>query len=300
MRFGIMAMQIGKLVPSDLRPQDAASHIAGFDHAGLVQELASHGFSLIELGGDLVLFMPQTFSPPAIERLAALKEARGLAYTVHLPLWSVEPSTPLSPVRQGSLRALIECIEATQPLQPEVYVLHATGALAAEFYRMRLPELARALILRQYFQGGARESLKALLAETGIPSRRLAIETIEFPFDLTLELADELDLSLCLDTGHVLAGFCGPVGLFDALEQSLPRLAEIHLHDGPWQGPEQRIGYGKDHQPLGSGDLDVGRLLDRLAEAAFDGPIIFELTVEEALASLEVIRTLRPGAIGRR
>lgn len=298
MRFGIMDMQIGALIPSGLSPQNAAAHIAGFDHAGLVQELAGHGFDLIELGGDLVLFMPQTFSPPAIERLAALKAARGLSYTVHLPLWSVEPSTPLMPVRQGSLRALIECIEATRPLDPEVYVLHATGALAAEFYRMRLPELARALILRQYFQGSARESAKALLAETGIPSRRLAVETIEFPFDLTLELAEELDLSICLDTGHVLVGFSGPVGLFEALERSLARLAEIHLHDGPWQGPEQRIGYGQDHQPLGRGDLDVGRLLDRLTEAGFDGPIIFELTVEEALASLEMIRALRPDAIG--
>lgn len=300
MRFGIMDMQIGALIPAGLSPQNAAAHIAGFDHAGLVEELAAHGFDPIELGGDLVLFMPQTFSPSAIERLAALKEARGLSYTVHLPLWSVEPSTPLTPVRQGSLRALIECIEATRPLQPEVYVLHATGALAAEFYRMRLPEPARALILRQYFQGSARESLKALLAETDIPGRRLAIETIEFPFDLTLELAEELDLAVCLDTGHVLVGFSGPVGLFDALERCLPRLAEIHLHDGPWQGPERRIGYGKDHQPLGHGDLDVGRLLDRLTEAGFDGPIIFELTVEEALASLEVIRALRPNAVERR
>jgi hypothetical protein len=32
-------------------------------------------------------------------------------------------------------------------------------------------------------------------------------------------------------------------------------------------------------------------------EARFDGPIIFELTVEEALASLEVIRAVRPGVL---
>ncbi len=47
----------------------------------------------------------------------------------------MEPSTPLSPVREGSVRAVVECIRATLPLAPEVYVLHATGALAAEFYR---------------------------------------------------------------------------------------------------------------------------------------------------------------------
>jgi sugar phosphate isomerase/epimerase len=84
------------------------------------------------------------------------------------------------------------------------------------------------------------------------------------------------------------------VELFPALEQVLPRLGEIHLHDAPWQGPQMKIGYGLDHQALGKGDLDVSRLLDRLAQAGYDGPIIFELTVAEAQASLAAIRRLRP------
>jgi sugar phosphate isomerase/epimerase len=172
MRFGIMNMQINALVPPGLSPQNALAHLAGFDHADHVRRLAAAGFNLIELGGDLTLFFPQAFTPPAIERLASLKAELGLAYTVHLPLWSVEPSTLLTPVRQGSVAALVEIIQATQPLEPEVYVLHATGALAAEFYRMDLPELARWLILKQ-FQANAAGSLKVILAETGIPSRHL-------------------------------------------------------------------------------------------------------------------------------
>ena len=90
------------------------------------------------------------------------------------------------------------------------------------------------------------------------------------------------------------------MSLEEALERCPPRLGEIHLHDVPWQGPEREIGYGQDHVPLGSGDLEVGRLLDRVAEAGFAGPIIFELTVEEALASLEVIRALRPNVLAGR
>jgi sugar phosphate isomerase/epimerase len=158
---------------------------------------------------------------------------------------------------------------------------------------MRLPPVAKAVLLRG-FQAGARASIRQILGETGIASRKLAIETIEFPFDLTIELAEELDLSICLDTGHVLVGFSGPVGLFDVVERVLPRLGEIHLHDGPWQGPERVIGYGKDHQALGKGDLDVARLLRRLAQAKWNGPIIFELTVPEALASLAVARSVTP------
>ena len=58
--------------------------------------------------------------------------------------------------------------------------------------------------------------------------------------------------------------------------------------------PGTDIVYGKDHQALGKGDLDLGRLLDRLHGAGYGGPLVFELTVPEALASLEVVRRLRP------
>jgi sugar phosphate isomerase/epimerase len=297
MRFGINTLQREVLFPASLSPEETFARVASLDHADLAEKLCAHGFRVIEISGDMALFLPHTLAPPAIDRLAALKNHTSLSYTVHLPLWSVEPSTPLQEVRDGSRRALLEAIQATVPLEPEVFVLHATGALAAEFYRMDLPDLARTFTLRQ-FQSNARETIRALLRETGLPSRSVAIETIEFPFDLTLELAEELDLSICLDTGHILAGFSGPLSLEDALERCMPRLAEIHLHDAPWQGPEQEIGYGLDHRALGTGDLDIAYLMDRLVEAEYDGPVVFELTVEEALASLQVIRSVRPDVIG--
>jgi sugar phosphate isomerase/epimerase len=288
MRYGIMAMQIGALIPPGLPPENILAHIAGFEHAGLVQNLADQGFNLIELGGDLVLFLPHTFSKPEMDKLAALKAERGLDFTLHLPLWSVEPSTPLQPVRQGSVRAVVESINASRGVEPEMYVLHATGALAAEFFRMRGPEAARALLMRQ-FQSAAGESIRTILRETGIPSRKLAIETIEFPLNLTLELADDLDLSICFDTGHILAGFSGAEDFFEALERCLPRLGEVHLHDSPWRAPNDTPAYGMDHQVLGHGDLDLDRFLARLEEARFEGPVIFELTVEQALESLRQV-----------
>jgi sugar phosphate isomerase/epimerase len=291
MRFGIMGMQIDALVPPDLPPEQIMASITGFDHAGLARSLSEHGFNPIELGGDLGMFLPHTFNPASIQDLVALK-TRGIRYTLHLPLWSVEPSTPLAPVRLGSVQALVDTIQACLPLEPEVYVLHATGSLAAEFSNMKISEMARSLILRQ-FQAGARESIREIIQQTGIPSRKLAIETVEFPLELTCELADELDLSYCLDTGHVLAGFPGWYDFFVVLEKLLPRLAEVHLHDSR-RMPEGLRGYGEDHKPLGQGDLDVGRFLDRLQSANFKGPIIFELRLEEALKSLDVIRTLRP------
>ena len=150
--------------------------------------------------------------------------------------------------------------DVDQAVGPAGDVAHATGALAAEFYRMRLPEMGRALLMRQ-FQGGALESLATMLAETGIDSRKLAIETIEFPLDLTLEMAEKLDLSLCLDVGHVLSGFSGDVDFFDAVALCLPRLLEVHLHDSPVPVSQEAIVYGKDHAVLGTGDLDLAHRL---------------------------------------
>jgi sugar phosphate isomerase/epimerase len=291
MRIGVMAMQLGALIPAGMAPQEMMAHVASFSHADLVRGLRRAGFDLIELGGDLGMFLPQTYAPEQIEALAALKEEEGLTYTVHLPLWSVEPSTPLTPVREGSARAVIEIIKATQPLEPEVYVHHATGALAAEFYRMGLPPLGKAMLLRQ-FQKGAMASLRTILEETGIPSRKLAIETVEFPLDLTLEMAEALDLSLCLDVGHVLSGFSGSTDLDAAVAACGPRLAEVHLHDATRPDDPEHPVYGLDHKPLGTADLDVGAFLDSLDRIGFDGPVIFELKVEEAQASLQLVRKL--------
>jgi sugar phosphate isomerase/epimerase len=294
MRFGIMAMQLEALLPSGVPSEQIMASLSAFDHAKLVRDLAAHGFNPIELGGDLGIFLPEAFSPNAVQKLARLR-GEGLGYTVHLPLWSVEPSTPLEPVRTGSVEAVVRNIRDCRALEPEVYVLHATGALAAEFYNMKIPASARDLILRQ-FQEGARSSLRSMLLSTGLPSRRLAIETIEFPLELTLELAEEFDLSVCLDTGHILAGFPGWFDLFDALDLVLPRLAEVHLHDCRRMPPGVR-GYGEDHKALGRGDLDLGRLLDRLEAGRFSGPLVFELSVPEALASLEVVKSIRPNVL---
>jgi sugar phosphate isomerase/epimerase len=291
MRFGIMALQLEALVPNGLSAGQAMQNIMTFDHAGLAKNLFDHGFNPVELGGDLGMFLPNAYGPEAVEKLVDLRR-KGVSFTLHLPLWSVEPSTPLLPVREGSVKAIIQMIKKTAPIEPEVFVLHATGSLAAEFYNMRISELARSLILQQ-FQNGARQSIRTILAETGLPSRRLAVETIEFPLELTIELAEEFDLSICLDTGHVLAGFPGWFDFFEVVERLLPRLAEIHLHDCK-KMPTGERGYGEDHKPLGSGDLELGRFLDRLQTAGFKGPLVFELSVDEALVSLQVVKSIRP------
>ncbi len=302
LRFGIEMLQPSLLVEMampTLAGQKGGTQFVppSVDPSVLVEHIADLGFTLIELNTDLNVFFPDSFGLPTIRRLQALKESRGLSYTVHLPLWSIEPSTPVQWVRQGAVEALVDAVLRLAPLEPEAYVLHATGPLAAEFYcTAAIPDQARPLVVGM-FQRHAAHSVEQLLCRTQIPSRAIAVETIEFPFDLTLALAEEFDLSLCFDTGHLLAKYSGPVTFEEALQRSLPRLAEIHLHDGYYRPRPDGTVYRNDHLPLGEGDLPLDFLLDTLQGAGFQGPVIFELTIEEAKTSLEY---LRPFLVQRR
>jgi sugar phosphate isomerase/epimerase len=298
LRFGIEMLQPSLLIEMAMpalaatagQKTDVQPALPSADAAILVERIADLGFTLIELNTDLNVFFPDSFGVPTIQRLQALKESRGLSYTVHLPLWSIEPSTPVQWVRQGSVEALVDAVLRLAPLEPEAYVLHATGALASEFYTMAtIPDEARPLVVG-IFQRHAAHSIEELLRRTKLPSRAIAVETIEFPFDLTLALAEELDLSICLDTGHVLAKYPGPVAFEEVLRRSLPRLAEVHLHDGYYRPQPDGTLRRDDHLPLGEGDLPLGFLLDTLQEAEFKGPVIFELTIQEARASLDYLR----------
>lgn len=300
MRFGIEQMQPAFLFQqargllSTGQPLDPSK--LNVDVATQVERLADLGFRLIELNPDLTIFFPHCYDLPAIERLRQLKEQRQLQYTLHLPLWSIEPSTPVRQVREGSVDVLVDALVRFAPLEPEVRVLHATGALAAEFSHMLVLEPMRPMVLG-LFIAQARRSIEQILERTGLTSRQLAIETIIFPFDLTLRLAEELDLSMCLDTGHVLAGYTSGVTLSEAFERTLPRLTEVHLHDAYRRTSLQRGVEFADHLPLGTGDLPLANLLDRLEQAKFTGPIILELTVEQAQTSLAAIRAVRPGML---
>ncbi len=289
MRYGIMEIQPETMMQPGASTRELVTNFLRFDHAQLIREVAKHGFNLIELSGDLGMLHPPAFTASAIEKLVKVKNKLGLSYTVHLPFHSIDLSTPLDEVREASARTTAEAIQITAPLEPEVYVCHATAGLAAEFHEMSISEKARPHLLG-HFKSKALAAIETILTSTGLPSRRFAVENISFPFDLTLDIAEELDLGFCLDVGHLLAGYSGPFDLFDALEACLPRLVEIHLHDSPWQGPDHIVQKGQDHQALGRGDLDVGRLLNRLELAGWNGPIIFELTIDEALDSMAIIR----------
>ncbi|NHJ49325.1 MAG: sugar phosphate isomerase/epimerase [Asgard group archaeon] len=255
--------------------------LSNINYIDVMRNSIDAGFKHIEITGDLPYVLPGILSPDEIDQLVEIKKKENVSFSVHLPLWGIEPAAFSEHIRDGSVNTLVECIELTKPLEPICWVLHPTGALTVEFMTMNLPDFAKGLIASQ-FSSFAEESIRKLLDKTGISSRKLAVENIEFPFEEMESIIEENDLSICFDTGHLLAGFSGDIKILDFIDRYFDRITELHLHDGAFP----RI----DHKPLGKHDLPVKELLLKLNDKKFSGPLVFELTLKEAQESMDFIK----------
>ncbi len=291
MRFGLQVLD-WPIVLEQLTTKGSFD-VSQFNFASLIRTSFNRGFSLMELTGDIGFILPGALTEDSITEILQIKEELDIAFTVHLPLWSLEPSSPNPFIRKASVDCLVELVNLVKPLEPEIYVLHATGPLAAEFSRLKIPSQYRELILEGMI-GLAEQSIRELLYQTGISSKKLALENIEFPFEGTWRIAERLNTSICLDTGHLLSGQSGSIDILTFVDRYYDRLAEIHLHDGGLNPPKGYNGHFFDHQPLGEGELPISEFLSELETRKFRGPIIFELTFQEAEESLKVIRRMIP------
>jgi sugar phosphate isomerase/epimerase len=224
-----------------------------------------------------------------------LKDEFGHSYTAHLPLWSIELATFNTPVRKGSVESVVESIKLAEPLEPEYYVLHSTGSLAGEFSRL---DFKREMVnvICTAMAGFSATSVEEILAKSEIDPRRIAVENVEFPFEITRAVIDEYDLSICFDTGHLLAKFSGDESVLDFYKTHKDRITELHLNDGTYREVEG-VGVPDDHLALGTGDLPVREFMSELVKDDFNGPMIFELTTDEAKQSLQKIQEVIPEAL---
>ncbi|MHA1445617.1 MAG: cobamide remodeling phosphodiesterase CbiR [Candidatus Heimdallarchaeaceae archaeon] len=268
--------------------QDGQFDMSKLNYINIVDKNIKAGFKHIEITGDLIYILPGILSPETISRLIELKQEQNVSYSVHLPLWAIEPAAFSPHIRKASVDSFVDVIEITKALDPLCWVLHPTGALTVEFMNMNLPEFAQGMMMQQ-FTSYAANTIKEILERTNIPSRKLAVENIEYPFDLMYPIIQQMDLSICFDTGHLLAGFSGQISIMEFIDKYYDRIIELHLHDGKFP----RI----DHKPLGEYDLPVRELLLKLLEKNFAGPLIYELNLQEAIQSMDYIKNNIPEAL---
>lgn len=171
---------------------------------------------------ELLLFESDGLPDEAeIRELEQIRRDTGLGYNVHLPT-DVALTDPAG--WETAARALQIAIERTAPLEPSVFILHLSA-----------PDTTTEMEWRD----AARRGLERFLS-IGIDCRRFAAETLEDgPFERIEPLVEEFDLSVCLDTGHLLLRAENPVVF---LETHRERIAAVHLHG---------VADGKDHRPPG-------------------------------------------------
>ncbi len=296
MRFGIVPLEFGPAAERIL--VNGVPDFSRFNLIEIVCEAASmENISVIEISMDISHIIPQALTPSVVSQLADMKDELEISYTAHLPLWSLEPASFNEPVRSASVKSIVDAIRLAEPLEPEVMVLHITGALAAEFSRLDFPQNIVNVICA-LMNGIAAQSLEEIITRSEVSSRRLALENVEFPFALTRELVDEYDTSICFDTGHLLTHYSGTESVTEFYRRHKDRIAEIHLHDGSY-AEYDGVTVHRDHIALGEGEMPVRDFMMELFRDSFAGPLVFELTTAEAEQSLAKIAREAPEVFSR-
>lgn len=152
-----------------------------------------------------------------IKKLAELSESTGLTYNVHLPI-DVSITEPDKKKQADAIRLTARAVERARLLEPSTWTLHlpytdcGNGGLSVETW-----------------QKLAGRAVKTLLDTTGIASRSVSVETLDYPPAWLKPMAHALDLSICLDIGHLMEHGYDIADTFETFEE---RVSILHLYGG--------------------------------------------------------------------
>lgn len=149
-----------------------------------------------------------------IKEIGILAKEFDLSYNVHLPL-DISLSAPDPSKRQAALEANLQIIDLTMPLSPSTCTLHLPYN-GTDIKPERIKK----------WQELVHQSMEQLLA-TGIESKSISIETLDYPFEWVENILNDLNLSACIDLGHLMVHGFEPETVFDRYSQIT---SIIHLH----------------------------------------------------------------------
>ncbi len=227
---------------------------------------------------ELLLFEGDFEKMPSqaeINALQNLSERFDLGYHVHLPI-DIDLGASNPGIRQHAVAIIRHICDLTRPLKPSTYTIHLPVDKNRVDSRAKM-DAWQALMMNSLEQIMDREN-------TG---RKFSVETLDYPLEWVRPILEGLDLSICLDIGHILL-YNGDVGAI--FQNFQDRISIIHLH-----GVEN----GKDHQSLEHLPAAILKLLVRLLEQ-FSGVLCFEVfsfaRLQESLETFAAIwsKEVRP------
>jgi sugar phosphate isomerase/epimerase len=160
-----------------------------------------------------------------VRELAELADDKALTYSVHLPTDIYLGHTD-KVVRRRAVDVVRQVMDRCERLAPSTYTMHLSRNPGD---RWDLPAAEWQLHL-----------IDALTQVTlsGVDSRRLSVETLYYPFAWVASVIADMDLSVCMDMGHLMAHGADLMPFYDCWRK---RVTTIHLHGVDQAG---------DHQPL--------------------------------------------------
>jgi len=166
---------------------------------------------------ELILFESAPDSLPTqqdIKEIRHLSKKFNLTYNVHLPL-DLSLGAPDPSIRKAAIETTRRIIDLTAPLAPSTYTLH----LLYDETTFE-PERIKKWQTRVY------QTMEQLLT-TGIKSKSISIENMNYPFEWVEKILNDFDISVCLDFGHLMVN---RFDLITAFNKYHSRTAIIHLH----------------------------------------------------------------------
>ena len=176
-------------------------------------------------------------SSQEINALSRLSQELDLTYNIHLPT-DISIGDPDPVKQQQAIDSLIRVIELVAPLRPTNYTLHLPydDNLGDKDSIKRWQEVVHHNLLK--------------ILTTGV-GNLIAIETLDYPFEMIETIIAELNVSICMDLGHLIVH---GENLKRVSDKYLDKTSIIHLH-----GVED----GNDH-------LALDRLAKPLVKTVFE------------------------------
>lgn len=208
-----------------------------------------------------------------VRKLGDELASRGIAVTVHAPIFDLNPGSLDPAIRKHTRR----CWERA------IGVAGALGARMINFHTGHHP-----LLPESTFPGWLALSLETWERVVDLTADAGMVLLLENMFEATpqvqLELLAQLEprhAGFTLDVAH--AYIYGSVSIDAWWSQLGPAIREVHLHDTD--------GFSDDHLPIGDGALDWRRIFEDLFRTAPDAVKVIEMPLEAGLASLRHIKS---------
>lgn len=282
------------------------------------RRLKALGARYLEFYAEICSIDEDYRSPALWAEVARVLGGEGLGATVHLPLAWVDLTSLDRHVWEGSVGSLEAALAALEPLGPAMAAVHpanyGTQAVVNAAPPQARPDLAAAL---------GERLVSALVRLRRAPCGSVAaVENLEgMPLDLFRLVTKAAGVGVCLDAGHAVAEGYDPVEL---LGEMADRLVGLHLHDAVRAGAGGPAGLEaltiskaglpatppppaltaidspeRAHRPLGTGELDLDRLVRALLDVRFGGPVVLEIIGDAASSAKTFLEAVgRSGEAG--